>query len=149
MTDAISPFPLALPLTHSVSLSLCYPALFPLSLFDIKMLSDDFELSMNKQIPLRTVLISKVTSTRNSLLYVGTKRSRGSMFEKILAVIFTSLCFLCNLQLGLLSQSVCPLQASTALCMVTLQHLGPIHELQRKRSVEKTVIATDLLRIWS
>ena len=56
-----------LPLTHSHSLSLRYPALFPPSPFDIKMLSDDFELSMNKQIPLRTILISKVASIRNNM----------------------------------------------------------------------------------
>ncbi len=64
MTNTISPFPpYAASLTHTLSLSLSaiLPS-SPPSLFDIKMVSDDFKLSMNKQIPLRTVLISKVTS---------------------------------------------------------------------------------------
>ncbi len=62
MTDAISPFPpLTASHTHSLSLSVSpLSCSLPLHLhFDIKMLSDSFRLSMNKQILLRTVLISK------------------------------------------------------------------------------------------
>ncbi len=65
MTDGISPFP---PRAVSHTHSLCLSAILlssPPSLFDIKMLSDDFELSMNKLSPLRTILISKVTSIQN------------------------------------------------------------------------------------
>ncbi len=63
MTDTISPFPpRAASLSHTHTLSLCLSAIllsYPLSPFDIKMLSDNFMLSMNKRILLRTVLISK------------------------------------------------------------------------------------------
>ncbi len=66
MTDAISPFP---PRTASHTHSLCLSAILLSSLpslFDIKMLSDDFEFSMNKLSPLRTILISKVASIQNN-----------------------------------------------------------------------------------
>jgi hypothetical protein len=68
MTDAISPFLQcadSLSHTHTLSLCLCLSAILfssPLSPFDINMLSEDFMLSMNKRILLRSVLISKVKS---------------------------------------------------------------------------------------
>jgi len=75
MTDAISPFPLcAASHTHTLSLSPCLSAIqlsSPPSPFDIKMLSDNFRLSMNKWNLLRTVRISKVTSIqKNKVAYL-------------------------------------------------------------------------------
>ncbi len=40
--------------------------------------------------------------------------------------VFTTLHFLYNLQIGPISCSVCPWQASQALCNVILHHIGPI-----------------------
>ncbi len=70
LTGTISPFPHTLPhtYTHYLSLFLCLSTVLlssPLFRFNKKMLSDDFMLSLNKQSPLRIVLISKVTSIQN------------------------------------------------------------------------------------
>ncbi len=49
--------------------------------------------------------------------------------------IFTPLHFLCNLQMGPISFSVCPWQAFPTFCNVAVWLLGPIHKLWRKWSV--------------
>ncbi len=46
--------------------------------------------------------------------------------------VFTKLHFLCNLQTGPISKSVCPWQAFLAQCNVNLQIIVLIHILQRK-----------------
>ncbi len=60
--------------------------------------------------------------------------------------VFTTLHFLHNLQMGLISQCVCPLQAITPYYDVTLQLIGPICKLQRVQSCDNGLRSTKLIR---
>jgi hypothetical protein len=85
MADAIS-FS-TMPLTHSLSLSLHYLALFPSVLVLYKMLSVILSVLLNKLILLRTVLISKVTPIRNfqpCLIFVAEQMRYGFCYISVL-----------------------------------------------------------------
>ncbi len=56
--------------------------------------------------------------------------------------VFTTINFLCNLQMGPMSLSICHWWAFTALCNLMRQHIVPKHKLQRNWSIVNMIPLT-------